>query len=67
MTREITTVKMYCDRCKKEIPDRWYMNFITRKLIFRAYSDPDGWDKKYELCDECYAEFKKWIKQGEPE
>ena len=55
--------KKFCDRCGREI------NIKTKHKFMGIVSYDDvqdwhyiSWDKKYEVCDECGKQFKKWLR-----
>ena len=47
-------IKHFCDRCGKEIPSIMLYS-IGEAIPETALGD-------YELCHECYDDFRKWIK-----
>lgn len=49
-----------CDRCKKEVPSyHGKPLFIHRKIIF-AIKIGD-FERKKDLCENCYSELLKWL------
>ena len=55
--------KLFCDRCKSEIPEYDKRNVFTRILTHKKY-DVDISRCRYELCKKCYDELVKFMKSN---
>ena len=55
--------KLFCDRCKAEIPGYDKRNVFTRILTRKKY-DVDISKYRYELCKKCFDELGKFLKSS---
>ena len=55
--------KLFCDRCKSEIPEYDKRNVFTRILTRKKY-DVDISRRRYELCEKCHNELVKFMKSN---
>lgn len=54
--------RIFCDRCGKEINSNCYHK---HQIIDRTQGTVNFIDKQFDLCNECYIEFKDFMKRKE--
>lgn len=53
--------KCYCDRCKKEMPERHTVGFKVGHRTMAIQTLTDEWHY-IDLCDECVHRFERWFR-----
>lgn len=57
----MTETKTYCDRCGKETSGKLIRFEHTLRMFERRFEYSASYDN-YDVCDECFEEFKGWWK-----